>query len=355
MPNAQESVSLVICKQENRYIGWPSVGRRIDGEILAVFSGDRDAHVCPFGKTQLVRSRDGGYRWSDPETINNTPLDDRDAGIVVLASGEILVSWFTSLAFEGQEARSRLGALDLARWDRHAARITKEQRRRWLGNWTVRSTDGGWTWEEPVRTVGSAPHGPTQLADGRLLYLGCIIHGKPGLTAEESTDQGHSWRVIGKVPVPSDKDVAHLYEPHVCQLADGNLVGLFRYQPPGEHSRHHLQQTESDDGGKTWSRLHTTPMWGHPPHLTRLKDGRLLATYGYRRPPYGQRACLSADGGATWDIGREIVIRDDAPSADLGYPASVEMEGGAILTVYYQQEYAGEKTSLMATRWQLPQ
>ena len=50
--------------------------------MLVVFSGDRDAHVCPWGKVQLLRSRDGGATWSDPVSICDTPLDDRDAGIL---------------------------------------------------------------------------------------------------------------------------------------------------------------------------------------------------------------------------------------------------------------------------------
>ena len=55
----------------------------------------------------------------------------------------------------------------------------------------------------------------------------------------------------------------------------------------------------------------------------------------------------------TWDIENEMVLRDDAPNGDLGYPASIELEPGEILTVYYQLEKKGEKTSLMATRWSL--
>jgi len=50
----------VICKQPNRYMGWPTIGKLPGGELLAVFSGDRDAHVDPFGKTQFVRSIDNG-------------------------------------------------------------------------------------------------------------------------------------------------------------------------------------------------------------------------------------------------------------------------------------------------------
>ena len=51
--------SQIICKEPGRYIGWPTITKTQDGQLLVVFSGDRDEHVCPWGKTQLVRSRDG--------------------------------------------------------------------------------------------------------------------------------------------------------------------------------------------------------------------------------------------------------------------------------------------------------
>ena len=38
-----------ICVQKNRYIGWPSVCRLKNGDIIAAFSGDRARHVCPYG------------------------------------------------------------------------------------------------------------------------------------------------------------------------------------------------------------------------------------------------------------------------------------------------------------------
>ena len=56
----------VICKQAGRYIAWPTGTKTSSGDLLAVFSGDRDAHLCPRGKTFLVRSTDGGKSWSEP-------------------------------------------------------------------------------------------------------------------------------------------------------------------------------------------------------------------------------------------------------------------------------------------------
>jgi hypothetical protein len=345
--------SFVICKEPGRYIGWPTIGRTADGELLVVFSGDRDAHVCPFGKTQLVRSTDGGKTWTPPETINDTPLDDRDAGICVTRRGTILVTWFTSLAFEQRRGK---------RWAEESAKITDEQRARWLGNWARRSTDGGTTWGEYIDTLVSAPHGCVRPRDGRLLYLG--INKRVGsakspnspagqrVAAAESRDDGKSWRLIGFVPIPEGVSPGGFHEPHVVETADGTLVGMIRHHgTPGDRV---LWQTESADGGKTWTETRPTKIWGLPPHLIRLRDGRLLLTYGHRRKPFGQRACLSRDGGKTWDYEHEIIIRDDAPSGDLGYPASIQMDGDTILTIYYQIDKQGEKTCLMGTSWTLP-
>jgi len=85
----------VICKQPGRYIGWATIAKTRKGELITVFSGDRDAHVCPWGKTQMIRSQDTGKTWTQPVTINNTVLDDRDAGIIETIKGTLVVSWFT--------------------------------------------------------------------------------------------------------------------------------------------------------------------------------------------------------------------------------------------------------------------
>jgi len=352
--------SRVICKEPGNYIGWPSIARTIDGELLVVFSGDREEHVCPFGKTELVRSRDGGETWSAAETINNTPLDDRDAGIIVLRTGTIVVSWFTApltLAYlqrwQGLHPESVLKA-----WERHILKISAADRQRWFGNWTRRSTDGGHTWEDAVDSIATTPHGAIELSDGRLLFVGTGRQDQPGLMlAMESADEGRSWHQIGMMPVPpehSRPSEVPFDEPHCVESPGGRLICLWRHQPsyrsPAEW---YLQQCESDDGGRTWSAPHPTPMWGFPAHLIRLHNGDLLATYGHRRPPFGQRVCLSHDGGETWDIVHEIVLRDDAANGDLGYPASLELSPGELLTVYYQIDRPGEKTSLMLTRWSL--
>ena len=337
----------VICKQPGRYIGWPTIAKTKAGELLVVFSGERDAHVCPYGVTQLVRSGDNGRTWSEPVTINNTPLDDRDAGILETSKGTLLVNWFTSLAFDREKYYKRHPD-----WRRHAQKLGPETRKQWLGNWTRRSTDNGETWQPPVRHRVSAPHGGIELSDGRLLIVGSADHdGDKFIGVEESTDDGCSWWPLAKIPLAPEDSVKWCWEPHVVEVSPSNLVAMIRFQPR-DRSQSYLLQTESSDGGRTWSTAHRTPIWGYPPHLIHLQDGRLLVTYGVRRPPYSERACLSYDGGETWDYENEIIIRF-AMNGDLGYPASVPLQDGSIFTVYYQIDQPGEKTCLMGTHWRL--
>ncbi len=361
MKQAENAETFVICKQKNRYMGWPTVAKTEDGQILVVFSGDRDEHVCPYGKTFLVRSNDDGRSWSEPELINNTPLDDRDAGIVVLKSGVIIVSWFTSLVFEVDEYHTWIKddgvRVNKADWKKVSAQISNKDRYEWLGSFSRRSEDGGKTWGEPIMNVVSSSHGPVQLSDGRLLYMGTLMPFTSNrIGVEESRDDGRTWQVIGEVPrVPEaiSGDV-EMCEPHICETADGRLIAVIRKNCAVEERG--LYQTESIDGGRTWSLpkeiLHKDDqsLKGYPPHLLRLKDGRMLLVYGYRLEPFGERALISYDDGKTWDVENEIVICE-SQYGDLGYPASVELSDGKILTVFYQVENDDEKPCLMGTIW----
>ncbi|MEA3401428.1 MAG: sialidase family protein [Armatimonadota bacterium] len=377
-PQAQIIESRVICRQPGRYIGWPTIAKAADGELFVVFSGDRDAHVDPFGKTCFMKSSDRGATWSDAVVITDTPLDDRDAGICVAPDGSLVVSWFTShyddyLAMEhycqGEEERwkkalSQVSEEDVVRWTHAGSGVAPGRR---MGFWTRRSSDRGEAWEDPVPSICCTPHGPISLSDGRLLFVGKADFGREEgrafLGAAESRDDGRSWELIGRINAlpeyggDAEEAYAYLCEPHAIEVAPDRIVAMARYEERGvardARRPSMLWQFESGDGGRTWTEPRRTDIVGKPPHLTRLSDGRILLTYGYRHDPYGQRACLSSDGGQTWDYDNEIILRDDAPNGDLGYPASVECDDGTILTVYYQKETLAEKTVLMTTRWRV--
>jgi len=356
--------SFIIAKETGYYHGWPSIARTETGSLIVAFSGRRSQHVCPYGQTLLVRSDDEGETWSEPDVVNNTVLDDRDAGIIVLQDGSWLISWFTSVAFKEWQTRLRAsyGDGEVDHWQEHINAVTPRVAAAWRDSWTRRSTDQGRTWEPLARGKASSPHGPIQLSDGRLLWVG---GGEPEEQATigvmESTDQGRSWSLWAEIPIAPSTQRCWYTEPHAVETQDGRVVCLFRFQiRPQENGAgspfrdDFMLQTESSDGGRTWQPFHQTPLQCHPPHLIRLHNGHLLCVYSGRYPPYGQRGCLSKDGGQTWEIDNEFLIRDDALNSDLGYPASVQLPDGQIYTVYYQVDQAGEKPCIMGTRWQLP-
>ncbi|MBO9595140.1 MAG: exo-alpha-sialidase [Niabella sp.] len=331
--------------EPNRYLGWPTIVLTKNDGLIIVYSGDRDSHVCPFGKTQLLRSPDNGKTWSAPVTITNTPLDDRDAGIIQTKKGTLVVSWFTSLAFENPAWK---GAYN--KYARIGEKIGAETKKEWLGNWTKRSLDGGKTWEQPSRTMGTAPHGPVNLKNGDLLYAGTGRYKSMGpVLIERSADDGVSWQVIGNIPLP--ENAKSISEPHVIELPSGKLLAMIRNESKEYHSGY-LLQSESYDGGKTWTMARETGIWGYPPHLTLLKNNVLLLTYGHRKPAYSQRACLSYDEGKTWDLKNEVILTA-SPNGDMGYPSSVQLNDGSIITAYYQSPGSGQPTNIVTTHWQL--
>lgn len=351
------------------YFGWPSVAKMDDGTYVAVASGLRHAHVCPFGRTTIAFSRDGAH-WSSPRVVNDFPIDDRDAGVTSLGGRALLVSWFTSdtRKYYPEERLAQFDPVERAHFERGLAWQTEENLARWLGSWVRVSRDGGELWEPPVKVPVTAPHGPIRLADGALLYLGKVYGGTMqeftdgvgGVMAIRSDDQGATWQQLGMVPLYPGTKVENYHEPHVVELPSGKLIGAIRIQNSGEAKLEDLglvnfsiAMTESTDGGRTWTPAQPLPFHGSPPHLMRHSSGVLVMVYGYRLEPYGQRAALSYDEGKTWQ--HDFVIRDDGPDSDLGYPASVEMPDGGILTVYYQKSQRREdKCAFLWSKWRLP-
>lgn len=369
------------------YFGWPTVARMDDGSLVVAASGMRLGHVCPYGRTVFLKSRDEGRTWSSPRVINDTPLDDRDAGILSLGGKRLLLSWFSSdtrvhvLKPKTNDARSF--ARPLSRKERSwiAARArawadieplwkaglqwtTDEIVSRFHGSWVRISEDGGDTWNPPVRVDVSAPHGPIRLRDGRIFYFGksaethALFAGAGAIRALASRDGG-TWTSTGCVPFSSGTHPHNYHEPHAVELPSGRIIGLIRLQSIVGHDISPLglppwgiAQTESDDGGKTWTTARSLGFHGSPPHLMRHSTGVLICSYGYRARPLGQRVALSHDEGRSWK--HDYVLRADGLSADLGYPSTVELTDGDLLTVYYQQRAKGEHPSLLCTRWELP-
>lgn len=185
-----------ICVETNRYIGWPTVCVRKSGELMVAFSGDRDDHVCPFGKVQIVRSTDGGETWSLPQTIRNSSMDDRDAGLIELADGTLLVH----LRCHGGDRRTV----------------------------QCESHDGGRTWG-PVHETGilGYPSHLLRLKNGLLLATYASRDaGRYGEYACVSFDDGKNWDVKNEICLTRHFN-ADLGYPSTAELTNGTLVSVY--------------------------------------------------------------------------------------------------------------------------------
>jgi len=59
---------------------------------------------------------------------------------------------------------------------------------------------------------------------------------------------------------------------------------------------------------------------------------------------------VSRDLGKTWE---EYILDERSDSYDLGYPSTVELGDGSLLTVYYQHFPGDSYCSILSTRWKL--
>ncbi len=170
-------------------------------------------------------------------------------------------------------------------------------------------------------------------------------NGKEGRPAIVRTrDGGKTWTLVSTIGAePAEDDYAIM--PATARVAPGTLLTAIRHKG-------FLQLYRSANDGESWQaegdRISTGR--GNPASLIRLKDGRLVLTYGYRAEPYGIRARVSSDGGQTWQP--EIVLRADGGNDDLGYPRSVQRADGKVVTMYYFNLDRTKERFIGATIWQ---
>ncbi|MFI5356563.1 MAG: sialidase family protein [Opitutales bacterium] len=343
------------------YCAWPALVQAANGDLLLSFIRTRH-HLYPDGAVVTMRSTDHGETWSAPAVAYDTPIDDRECGLTVLPDGRIAMH--VSSTFWQAEQFSALAPGSyppelIAAWIRQVNEPAYRAAAHHRGSWIIVSADHGRTWSAPKPGPDSI-HGGIAVADGTLLVATYRNDGGAVGIYAAAQPEG-PWTRRAQVWGP----LAEIYgygEPHLAQLPSGRIVLMIRATARQYDDRRddlQLWESVSDDGGHTWTTPARTPLLGFPPHLTVLRDGRLLCTFGYRRAPFGQRAALSRDG-VTWSADDVVVLRDDSGNHDLGYPASIEIAPGTILSVYYQKpafdpaDIHRHKPAIMATRWRVP-
>jgi len=364
----------VISSAADRYCGWPTVASTGENGLVAVFSGGRDGHVCPWGRVKLVRSEDGGESWGASADVPGTVLDDRDAGILKLANDDWLVFWFSSVFFYETPAQRKRHP-DYAR---HFEKLPLSLVRDDLGSFAMLSSDKGKTWKGRVRVPVSTPHGPIQLRDGRLLVAGnqdSSVRGhlkadleENGLGAKdwrtvriaESRDNGLSWQEIGLISDQGAPKGGELCEPCLVEATDGTLYCYIRNM--------NLLCSKSADGGRTWSEVRRLNInaWESPAHVIRLQNGKTLLTTARRvgwsikkEKAGGLKSVVYAlvgDANGTpesFEAAREVPIYDPGPDSDMGYATTAQTSDGSLVTVCYAHHH-GAAAVVVAAKWDLP-
>lgn len=214
-----------------------------------------------------------------------------------------------------------------------------------IGAWVSRSADAGKTWKVSEKAFPGAEPGFTEYipfgdilkgADGTLRVLAYnqssdkIIN---TLSVFKSDDDGRHWRWLSKISDAKNETAfagGH-NETAFFYTGSGKWIAAARRWKAGAG----MDLFTSSDDGRSWKMTGAiTEAAQHPAHITRLENGDLLLTYGNRKKnEYGVAVKVSKDNGVTWST--EKIVISDLTSSDCGYPSSVQLKDGSILTAYY--------------------
>lgn len=305
------------------YAAFPDVCRLQNGELFCVFYSGYSHVSTPNekwpkgGRIMSVRSLDNGKTWSKPVVAIDTAQDDRDPSVACLKDGTLLLNWFTPRP--DQQGKNRVAVL------------------------LARSADQGHTWSEPIKLDLDSPYSfacsspVRQLPDGSLI-LG-LYHQENqknlafGATVK-SYDGGRTWKDLALI---GEKSGIYLdAETDVVPLKDGKLLAALR------SSRVDMHYSISEDMGKTWGSVRSFGFKGHCPYFLRHSSGTILLAH--RLPATSLH--WTADEGKTW---HGPVQFDSVGGA---YPSLVELPGGLVYCVYYEE---GKGASIRGVRLRVNQ
>ena len=305
---------------------WPNLVILPKGRLLMT-GFNQPSHTTIPGDAGCWDSTDGGKTWQRRGTV--AKRSDDKSNRVHFAVGPTAKGELLAIAGGMGDAADKTG------------------KRRLLQPIVTRSTDEGKTWEDvaafdagfkhkyaaiPYGTIGTGKDGTLRT----VVYMSTQKDvtefndaGKPfAAFMVRSSDGGKTW---GK-PALIGKGVN---ETAALHLGDGEWIAAARTDDrPDPEFGQEIRQYRSTDDGETWKDEGLlTGYHRHPAHLLRLKDGRVLLSYGNRKEP-GIDVRFSDDKGKTWEKPKRVI---ELAAGDLGYPSSAEREDGRIVTVFYAQ------------------
>ena len=305
---------------------FPVAQRLHDGRIAVVLRGGA-IHVGIKGRLDMVFSGDDGRTWSKPTVVIDSPVDDRNPAFGQAKDGTLVVAFWRAAKNTYKDYESD----------------SPDQP---VNTWVTRSADGGKTWSDAteidVRDIGyGSPYGKIlTLPDGSMLMN---VYGyaprRPGQRVESKVDYSHLYRSTdgGRTWTRHATIGKGFNETGLLDLPDGTLLAAMR----SAGDKANVWLTRSADGGRSWAEpKEVSGKSCHPADLVRLADGRVLMVTGWRADPFGVRGVIgTADGALAWT--KSFPIVSDSTNPDTGYPSSVALADGRVLTLYYA---VGSKT-----------
>lgn len=329
------------------YAAFPSLASASDATLYCAFRNAptmrSKTHIDTRSVTVLYESADEGETWRKVSEVKIAPYTgNQDPSLAITEDGTFLLNCFG--------------------WTNRKGKHTKKAKHtQMIGTYIFESTDKGKTWGHPEQVPVWVSK--LQVATSEPIVWVNEPNGQPGgwfmMAGYADTGGGGDCCVLLKRRDRMNWDkptkIAHdssgslnYQEPSLVDCAGGHLVCLMRV-PHEEGSR--IYQAHSWDNGETWEPARDTKMRGVPPNVIQLRDGRLLCTYGYRKLPYGIRACISQDEGLAWKVHKEIILRADGGGWDIGYPSTVQMKDGSLMTAYYWYTRDDKTRRIEVTKW----
>lgn len=348
-----------IIYRDGEYVAFPNLARLKDGKVICGFrhAKERQAeyghvtHIDPTAKDVFIVSEDDGKTFAaDLHTIIDDHMSDQDPCINVLSDGRIIVTYFRwALCRKGfgtvKWGYKPFKAYGRVLWNKYDCMPDG-------ASYSI-SDDNGETWRHyPTLKMAGVPDGAgvrgniVELPNGDLLmpFYGSLRVGelsRSGLVI--SHDRGETWSYLSTMAF-DPACVKNFLEPSIYRTPSGKIVGLFRtqtdFRKPGvvfDETYLNLHIAVSEDDGKTFGEvIEVQDCWGSSPfHALRLADDRVLLSYGYRREPFGIRVRICDPELEHISEGEEIILCDDAPNGDLGYPHSILLNDGSAMVSYY--------------------
>ena len=303
-----------------------------------------------------MRSTDAGKTWSEPVIVSERrgPAGELvvahpDGGYLVfqercqalgqLPSGRIVCSFFQVNHYFTKEGK-RQGRPDKAHavaytWSDDLGKtwvktrmmslepfaLVRKMHQAVAPQWRIVTLEDGTALMSMVGSLDPEYKGPLDIPEGTRQLSGVF----------RSTDNGQSWGDVSVI-LTSPGPLAY-EETALCLVGDGLLLAHVR-MPDANYGS--VVQYASSDNGRTWDGPSPlTELGQQPAGAFQLASGKLMVTWGNRRPPFGAAAMLSRDGGKTWDYEHRVSLAWDAPGGECGYANGAQAGDGSIVVTYY--------------------